>query len=105
MSITPDTEARIKASLTPDDYQDLVDEISEARREARSSRLEASTEKARADQNADTLARVNDRAAEDRRLAQAGRTAALRFSNPSLSLAEEAEARRTLVNAHFPEGA
>ena len=103
MSITPDMEARIKAALTPDDYQALVDEISEARFKARSARLEASTEKARADQNHDTITRLNRDGEEDHRLARIGRTVALRFSNPSLTYSEEREARQALIDAHLPK--
>lgn len=105
MTITPEQEARIKSALSPEDYAALLAQVEETRHEARSARLAASTEKSRADHNEDTIAALKSQRAEDRRLAQVGRTAALRFSNPRLSLAEEAEVRRTLIDAHLTEGA
>lgn len=105
MSITPVQEERIKAALTPEDYNTLVAHVEAARREARSARLEASTEKARADTNWGTLARATEQSKTDRHLAQIGRTVAMRFQNPRLTYSEEQEARQTLIGAHFPEGA
>lgn len=104
MTITSDQEERIKAALTPEDYAALVDQVETARREVRSARLDASTEKSRADQNWDALSRATEQSKTDRHLAQVGRATALRFQNPSLTYGEERTARQSLIDAHFPEG-
>lgn len=101
--ITPEQEARIKAALTPDDYQALLAEVSAARSEARSARLAASTEKGRADHNWEVLANVTAAGKDNARRAQIGRTVALRFTNPNLGFTEEQEAKQLLIDAHLTE--
>lgn len=93
MSLTPELDQRIRAALTPDDYQALVSEMV-------SLRAEASTQRTLNEGNLDVLDRVKQAAERDGRLARVARTVALRFSDPSITLVEEREARQALIDAY-----